>query len=166
MDFQPKRLHLNHMAYVKMSTKPKSWSPVLNIPKFKQGIQITPVVYVALVLGANSIFCTSCDLRFHNKYSGITDHLTDNRKLVFCKYFGEIVPAAMHTLNKLTSGMIVFMLNPPSNILVIWLANVVVVLTQSLYVLSPRGKHSEDCYPFSLTLQSEQNIGEMSSTCL
>ena len=69
-------------------------------------------------------------------------------------------------LRKLTSGMTVFMLNPPSNILVIRLVNVVVVLTQSLHELFPRGKHSENCYLFSPTVQSKQNLEGMSSTCV
>ena len=71
---------------------------------------------------------------------------------------GEIVPATVASFKE------VFMLNPPSNILVIRLVNVVVVLMQSLQVLSPRGKHSENCYLFSTAVQSEQNLEGMSST--
>ena len=70
----------------------------------------------------------------------------------------------LYLLKKSTSRMTVFMLNPPSNILVIWLANVVVVLTQSLHVLSPHGKHSKNLLPSSTTLQSKQNVEGMSST--
>ena len=44
------RFHLNHMAYVQMPTKPKSWYSVENIPRSQQGIQSTLVVYVPLVL--------------------------------------------------------------------------------------------------------------------
>ena len=51
----------------------------------------------------------------------------------------------LHPLTRLTSGMTNFKSNPLSNILLIRLANVVVVLTQSLHVLPHRGKHSENC---------------------
>ena len=47
----------------------------------------------------------------------------------------------MHLLRKLTSGMTNFMLNPPSNILVIQLANVVVILMQFLHVSLYCGKN-------------------------
>ena len=107
-------------------------------------------------VGANSILCTSC-----NKSSGITDHLTDNRNFPVRLYLLLLEP-----LRKLTSGMTVFMLNPPSNILEIQLINVVVFLTQPLHILSPCGKHSENCYLFSPTVQSEQMLEGMSSTCV
>ena len=42
----------------------------------------------------NSILCTLCDLWVHNKCSGITDHLTNNRNFVCRKCSGETVPAA------------------------------------------------------------------------
>ena len=73
-----------------------------------------------------------------------------------------------HTLRKLTLGITNFMLNPPSNILVIRLASVVVVLTQSLHVLFHCGKHfdSKNCYLSSPTVQSEQNLEGMSTTCV
>ena len=54
-----------------------------------------------------------------------------------------------------------FMPNPTSNILVMRLADVVVVLTQSLHILFYRGKHSENCYLSSPTMQSEQNFEGM-----
>ena len=71
----------------------------------------------------------------------------------------------LHPLRKLTSRMIHFMSNPPSIILVICLANVVVFLTQSLHELSPRGKHFDNCVLSSPVVQSEQNLEGMSSTC-
>ena len=37
---------------------------------------------------------------------------------------------------------------------------------QSIQVLCPRGKYSENCYLFLLTVQSEQNLEGMSSTCV
>ena len=40
--------------------------------------------------------CTSCDLSVQNKYSCKTDCLTDNK---FKKCFGEIIPAAIASLN-------------------------------------------------------------------
>ena len=46
-------------------------------------------------VGGNSILCTSCDLWVHNKCSGITDHLTDNRNSECHKCSSEIVPAAI-----------------------------------------------------------------------
>ena len=72
----------------------------------------------------------------------------------------------LHPLSKLTSGMTVFMLNPPSNILVMQVANVVVVLTHSLHVLPLHGKHSKNYYLSSPTMQSEQNLEGSSSTCV
>ena len=152
------------MTYLKMSTKPKSWSPVQNISKFQQGIQSTHVVYVLFVF----VLCTSC-----NKSSGITDHLTDNRNfpVKFSGNFARNVPVRLYLLlleplRKLTSEMTVFMLNPPSNIWEIRLINVVVFLTQPLHILSSCGKHSENCYLFSPTVQSEQMLEGMSSTCV
>ena len=112
-----------------------------------------PCVVCTVGIGANSILCTSCDLWVHNKRSGITDHLTDNRTFVCRKCTGEIVPAAIASFKKVNIGLTVFMLNPPSNILVIRLVNVVVVLTQSLHVLSHRGKHSKNLYLFSVPIQ-------------
>ena len=67
---------------------------------------------------ANSVLCTLWNLWVDNKCSGITDHLTDNRNFVCRKCSSKIIPAAI-AWRKLTSGMTVFMLNPPWNILVI-----------------------------------------------
>ena len=100
-------------------------------------------------VGVNSILCTSRDLRVHNKCLGITDHLTDNTNFVRRKCSGEIVPAAIASFKEVN------MLSPPSNILVIRLVNAVVVLTWSLNLFPPPGKHSEYCYLFSPTVQSE-----------
>ena len=70
----------------------------------------------------------------------------------------------LHPLRKLTTGMTNFKSNPTSKMLVMRLTNVLVVLTQSLYVLLHRGKHSENCYLSSPTMQSEQNFGGMPAT--
>ena len=71
------------------------------------------------------------------------------------------------TLKKLTSEMTNFMSNPPSNILVIWLATAVVVLVQSRHVLFHCGKHSENCYLSLPTVQSEQNFyGNVFNMCV
>ena len=78
----------------------------------------------------------------------------------------ERASAAITSLKEVNIGMKNFISNPPSNILMIRLANMVVVLTQSLHVLSPRGKHSENCYLSSPTVQSEQNLEGMSATCI
>ena len=79
-----------------MSTKPKSWSPVQSMPKLQQRIQSTFVVHVPLVLVLTpSYACALCDLWVHNKCSGITGHLTDNRILVCHECSGEIVPPAI-----------------------------------------------------------------------
>ena len=106
--------------------------------------------------GANSMSCTSCDLSVQN-YSCKTDCLTDNK---FKKCFGEIIPAAIASLN---IGMTNLMSNPPSIILAIQLTNVVVVLTQSLQILFHHGKHSENCYLSSPTVQSKQSFHGMST---
>ena len=128
-----------------MSTKPKSWSQVQNNNKISVSNPKFPCGACTFGVGVKSILCTSCDLWVHKKCSAKTDRLTGNRNFVCRKCSGEIVPAATASLTRLTSGMTNFKSNPLSNILLIRLANVVVVLTQSLHVLPHRGKHSENC---------------------
>ena len=82
------------------------------------------------------------------------------------KCSGVIVPAAIASFKEVNMGNDSFYANTTSNILVIRMGNVVVVLTESLHVLSPRGKHSKDCYLSSPTVQSKQNLEGMSSTCV
>ena len=55
-------------------------------------------------VGANSILCTSCDLWLHDKRSGQTDHLTENRNFVCRKCSGEIVPAAIAYYKEVNIG--------------------------------------------------------------
>ena len=55
-------------------------------------------------VGANSILSTLCDLWVHNKYSGITGHLTDTRNCKCRKYSDEIVPAAITNFKEVNIG--------------------------------------------------------------
>ena len=66
-------------------------------PKYPCGV-------CTLGVGANSILCILCDLWVHNKCSGKTDCLSDNRNFVCCKYSGEIVPAVIASLKKVNIG--------------------------------------------------------------
>ena len=88
-----------------------------------------------------------------HKCSGNTDRLTDKRNSVCRKYSKEIVPAAIVSFME---GMTNF-----------------VTINQCggysdpfLHVLSHRGKHFENCYLSSRTVQSEQNLEGKSTTCV
>ena len=87
-----------------MSTKPKSWSQVQNNNKISVSNPKFPCGECTFGVGVKSILCTSCDLWVHKKCSAKTDRLTGNRNFVCRKCSGEIVPAAIASLNKINVG--------------------------------------------------------------
>ena len=91
-----------------MLTKPKSWSQWAEHNKISVFNPKDPcgafVIQCTFGVGANFILGTLCDLWVHNKFSGKTDHLTDNRNFVCCKCSREIVPVAIGSFKELNTG--------------------------------------------------------------
>lgn len=108
----------------------------------------------------------SCDLWVQNKCSGKTDRFLTAEIMCAVNILERSYLLLLHPYGKLTLRMTSFLSNPSSNILVMRLANVVVVLMQSLHILSHCGKYSENCYLFSPTVQSKQNFAGMSTAVL
>ena len=117
-------------------------------------------------IGGNSILCTLCDLWVHNKCSGITDHLTDNRNFVCRKCSGETVPVAVASFEEINISLVSFHVESTFK----YFGDTIVqgggcsdaVSTR----ISLRGKHSENCYLFSPTVQSKQNLeGNLQHVC-
>ena len=125
--------------------------------KFQQVIQSTLVVYVTLVLVLTPCHALHVICRFKiSIHAKLIALLTTNLRNVSVKSY-------LLLLHPLTSGMTNLMSNPPSIILAIQLTNVVVVLTQFLQILFHHGKHSENCYLSSPTVQSKQSFHGMST---
>ena len=108
----------------------------------------------------------SRDLWVQNKCSGKTDPFLTTDIICAVNILERSYLLLLHPYGKLTLRMTSFLSNPPSNILVIRLANVVVALVQSLHILPHCGKHSENCYLFLPTVQSKQNFAGMSTAVL
>ena len=68
--------------------------------------------------GANSILCTLCDLWVLYKCSDITEYLNNNKNFVYCKFSGDIVPAAITFFMEVNIGNDSFCVESTLNYLV------------------------------------------------
>ena len=117
-------------------------------------------------VGVNSIFCNSCDLWVHNKCSGITDHLTDNRSFVCRKCSGEIASAAIASFKEVNNGNNSFHVKSTFK----YLDDTIGQCGGCSDTVSTRivssWKAFRECLPILTNCASEQNLDGMSSTCV